>query len=390
MKKPIFSSIFLLLFLASACKGPTGGSDESSSNLSDSVDEARAAVENFNYIIGTQTVDPSYQFTNEPPLIETAKAMLAMGTRVIKTRDKDPQQLKALMDMPFRYYVLWVRSMYRDEPFPAIWQDGLSDEESAEEYQALYDFTKRLLTDYNQTGKVFYLGHWEGDWQLLNGFDAKVVPSNEAIQGMIDWINIRQKAIDDAKHDIEHNNVEVYQYAEVNRVRDAMDLGLKRVVNVILEKTNVDFVSYSAYDSQKMSQEEVNKTMNYIESKLLPKPGIVGKRVFVGEFGWPAKFTGYNPVEHEKKNREYMLKYLRWGTPFILYWEMYNNEILDGKQVGYWLIDDKNQKQPLYYTFEQYYQKADAFVADHYSKHGEAPADSQFLQFAIKFLSERN
>ena len=39
---------------------------------------------------------------------------------------------------------------------------------------------------------------------------------------MIDWLNNRQQAVDDAQRDTTFTNVNVFCYAEVNRVRDAM------------------------------------------------------------------------------------------------------------------------------------------------------------------------
>ena len=40
----------------------------------------------FNYIIGTQTFSPLYQFTKKPRLIETAQVIRQMGSSVIKLR----------------------------------------------------------------------------------------------------------------------------------------------------------------------------------------------------------------------------------------------------------------------------------------------------------------
>jgi hypothetical protein len=45
-----------------------------------------SAVDRYNYIVGTQTFDPSYQFTDKPRLIETAQAIRDMGSSVIKLR----------------------------------------------------------------------------------------------------------------------------------------------------------------------------------------------------------------------------------------------------------------------------------------------------------------
>ena len=38
----------------------------------------------YNYVIGTQTIGAAYQFTKEPKLVETARAILAMGSSTLK------------------------------------------------------------------------------------------------------------------------------------------------------------------------------------------------------------------------------------------------------------------------------------------------------------------
>jgi len=343
-------------------------------------------AETANYLVGTQTFDPRYHFTQESPILETARAILEMGSSTIKTWDKYEDDLPAILAMPFRNYFLWVRS-HGDNRTP--WLDGLSADERACEYRAVYDFARRLLIDHAGSGKAFYLGHWEGDWQLLDGYDPKIVPSPTAIQGMIDWLDVRQQAVDDAKRDTPHQNVAVYHFTEVNRVRDAMISGLKRVVNEVLPRTRVDFVSYSAYDSQQLTQQEVNRTLDYIVSKLPPKKGLPDQRVFVGEMGWPAKFASYKPAEHDQKNREFILKFLRWGAPFVLYWEMYNNEFKDGQEVGYWLINDKNEKQPLFFSLQNLYQRAKAHVADFYRANGQLPTDEEIRKLTVELLSDK-
>jgi hypothetical protein len=49
---------------------------------------------------------------------------------------------------------------------------------------------------------------------------------------------------------------------------------------------------------------------------------------------------------------------LELGCPFVLYWEMYNNEVVNGVQNGFWMINDRGEKQPVYYTHRDYYAAA--------------------------------
>jgi len=41
-------------------------------------------AEAFNYIVGTQTIGATYQFTEESVLVETAQAILDMGSNLLK------------------------------------------------------------------------------------------------------------------------------------------------------------------------------------------------------------------------------------------------------------------------------------------------------------------
>ena len=67
---------------------------------------------------------------------------------------------------------------------------------------------------------------------------------------------------------------------------------------------------------------------------------------------------------------------------------MYNNEVKDGKQRGFWLIDDKNVKQPAYHTHRRLCEWGRQLVADHLKGGGHAPAFDQYRQAAIEFLEK--
>jgi hypothetical protein len=303
-----------------------------------------------------------------------------MGSNLIKTAIEDEENLKILLKMPFNTYFFWFRSTNQ-------WMNGFTDEEKEQEYDAVYAFTKRLLTEYNHSGKKFFLGHWEGDWYLLPDYDGKKNPSNTAIEGLIEWLNTRQKAVDDAKRDVQHAGVQVYHYTEVNRVRDAMELGKNRLTNKVLPQTNVDFVSYSSYDIQQLSQDEINRTLNYIESNLPPKPSISGKRIFIGEFGFSAEKVKFNQLEHDRRNREFIIKFLKWGCPYVIYWQIYDNEVKNGKPAGFWLVNHLNEKQTLYFTFQKFYQESRSYVVNYFKKHGHTPSSHDFRRRAIQLLS---
>ena len=76
---------------------------------------------------------------------------------------------------------------------------------------------------------------------------SKPVPA-AAVKGMIDWYNIRQRAIDDAKAATDYTGVDVWHYAEIALTNTANKEDLVTVASHVLPYTNVDYVSYSTYD----------------------------------------------------------------------------------------------------------------------------------------------
>jgi hypothetical protein len=351
----------------------------------------------FNYSVGTQSFGAAYQFTEKPRLLETAEAIRELGASVIKfrlgektKRGAEPDATQTLRDdaandpvireifnLPFGHYLLWAYSRGTDQKAPAL--PPARDEE-------LYDLCCYLLKTYNGTGKTFYLGHWEGDWEIRGRASSREDPTPERIASKIRWLNLRQQAIDDAKRDTPHRHVEVFCYAEVNLVRDAMQ-GRPAMANEVIPHTQIDFVSYSSYDTAngKDAETEVPKALDYIESKLPPKPAIKGKRVWIGEYGYPA--CNFSPQEQAARTRRLMKTALQWGCPFVLYWEMYNNEVdKEGKQRGFWLIDDKGVKQPVYHLHRRFLEWARDYVVGVAKTAHRLPTFDEYRRKAVEFL----
>lgn len=371
-----------------------------------------ATINSYNTFLGTQTVNPAYQFTDQSALLETAQGIRAMGSNILKVNFKagkyaglsgEPSRLddlarwgdfKRVLDMDFAHYFFWAYSENQ-----VSWRYGdYTQEEQDVDYQEIYDFTTHLLSEYNGTNKTFYVGHWEGDWHFLNGAPRESSPDQQVADQMIQWYNVRQRAIDDAKAALvgEVSNVDVFHYAEVNHVRKAIENPeLRSVTNDVLPHSNVDYVSWSAWEmlnaplTEDLS-EAVTAGLEHIQSQLTPKEGLpTGKRAFLGEMGWNInnQFVAGDEAERERRARETMLGAIEWGSPFMLYWQFYDNSANKGDNKDFWLIDDQGEETPLYWTMYNYNLLSQQFLEEYLTENGVLPPESVFRDFAIETLA---
>lgn len=366
--------------------------------------------EPFNYVLGTQAFGASYQLTKDDLLTEQARNIYEMGSNTLKCEissresiiynfknKENPKTLveaassptyQKILEMPFDYYLIWTYEC-GFEFGGGFWRDGMTEAEKAKVYKEYYDFCCYLLKKYNNSRKTFYLGHWEGDWMLLKGYRGN--PTKQAISGMIGWLSMRQKACDDAKRDVAHSNVEIYNYTEVTRVLDSIK-GLDTLTNSVLPYTNIDYVSYSSYESEDRSAgddaiaERYRTTLNYLESKL-PKKNVPGKRVWIGEYGFQRSHFP-DAFEQERLCRIVNCAALEWGCPFVLYWQMYCNEGLPSRNdsAGFWLIDNQEIKQPVYLMHYHYLQNSRNYVNQYRQKYGKNPSQDEFRGVAKEWL----
>ena len=367
---------------------------------------ACADAERFNYILGTHSIGAHYQFSEKTRLIETAEVIQGMGSNIMKFRlSKDfakrnyagpnpgsyktladlaahEPSIRSVHDMPFHYYFMWVTSLQNVK-----WADkaGYTEKDAETEYLEIYDLASHLLTTYNGTGKHFYFGHWEGDWLLVNGYNNKMDPIPHRVENMIKWLNNRQRAVDDAKRDHPESDVSIFHYSEVNQVVKGLR-GETCYTTEVLPHVNVDYVSYSAYDAQQKPEEQLPAALDFIEDHLRPKTGITGRRVWIGEFGYKAK--GHTPEEVKVKSLDFVKSAIEWGCPYILHWQLYDNEFADGEYNGFWLIDHHGVKQPFYYALENYYSAARTFVQSQEQKTGRVPDSVRFRAKAIQALEK--
>lgn len=371
-------------------------------------------LEDYNFVLGTNSLGSNYQFSNDTKIIEQAKQTRALGSNILKisiTNRKLPEygykkneavdmmdvlhfipDYDEVMKMDFKYYFFWVHTATGIK-----WKkNGIDKREEKTLYKEMYAVAKHLLKNYSGTGKTFFIGNWEGDWLLHPQMKKKSIPTPEAVTNMTKWLQIRQRAIDDAKKDVKHKDVNLYYYVEVNLANKGME-GRTCLTRDVLPNVNPDFVSYSSYESSKKKDYETNRewlvrALNYIESQLQPKENLPFKRrVFIGEYGGHAFKDRPGTFLRQFNNvKDIMQISLEEDLPFALHWQLYNNEYRkkDGASKNMSLINEDGEKMPVFFLHQNYYKEMNAFLKSYKAKNNKYPDHETFKNQSLKVLDE--
>ncbi len=341
--------------------------------------------------LGSTHASGRYCFTKDDFLNEGADRILSLGMRVIKIYLSDPAThyphnsqwpefnnlvqmashpyYRELFKKPFSTFVMTVYALKPDGG-SFNWRDGVSDDEYREEERQFYELTRHFLRTYRGTGKTFVLQHWEGDWAVRGNTSRKEEddPTDTPIEGMIRWLNARQDGVERARRETPDTDVKVYHACEVNLVDIAMK-GRRTVTNNVVPRTRCDLYSYSAYDTISLASQDpaegrklFRRALDYIASKAPDSPAFGDKNVYVGEFGWPCVPSEQDHGASDEKSlrviRVTVEESLAWGCPYMIYWQVFDNESRVGKrrptndQVrGFYLIRPDGTKGPAWDYF---------------------------------------
>lgn len=369
--------------------------------------------EPYNFILGTHAISGSYKLTNSNSLIEQAQRIREMGSNILKItlaknstniygiNESTPSrttldlfsnnpEYKVACEMDFKYIFFWVHTMTNVD-----WKNNITPANEKILYNEMYNFATYILNKYNNTGKTFLIGNWEGDWLLNANYDANATPSTAVLNNMTKWFQIRQKAIDDAKAATKSKNVFMYHYIEANLVQKGMN-GQPCVAESVIPNVNVDLISYSSYEAIKgktynRTKSDLTAIFNYLESKLKPKPSLpFSRRVFIGEYGYQANASQPATLQEQfDETKEMMRISFELNIPFSLHWQMYNNEYDDvtkvSKQMS--LINEQGVKTKVYYLHESFYQKMNDYLKEEKQKNNVYPTSEQFRTKAIEVLA---
>jgi len=372
MKKYLLATLTVVIFVGCV----------SQESKSDTVSEQNAAKKReLRDVIGVTHVSGKYYLTDKDFLNEGADQILALGSRVIKVWFDNPPgsypfnsewpKMNTLVEMaqspyfqklfnkPFSTYIMMCFSTGRGGGY---WKNGITEKQKKDEQRQFYELAKHLLTTYKNTGKTFVLQHWEGDWLIRGNFDAKSDPTPTAISSMIEWLNARQAGVNQAKQEVGQHGVRLYHAAEVNRVVVSMKQGKPNMVNSVLPHTNLDLVSYSAWDAATEHFNDPNvlrDALDFIAKNMPDSPDFGNKNVYMGEYGMPE--NNYSAEQVQKAIPNAVQTALEWRCPYIVYWQLYCNELKKGTPPiknnddvrGFWLIRPDGSKA---WTWDYFYQ----------------------------------
>ncbi|OPZ08668.1 MAG: hypothetical protein BWZ08_00981 [candidate division BRC1 bacterium ADurb.BinA292] len=347
--------------------------------IPESEEKADAVYPHFNVRAGSQGFGSTIKFTDEPKIVEQARFVLAMGSdsykfllgadgedvnyvtvyqdmsdeirrkshTLVELIENEPAY-RTVLDLPFKYFAMWANAM---DMRVTLGRGKYNAPEMESEYRQLYDLTRFLMQTYQGTGKVFLIGHWEGDNVLMGGNDLiNGTPSDAMINDMRRWIANRQRAVEDGRNSLpDVTGVEVYNYAEINILTPVLEHNLPRMINAILSEVPVDLISYSAYNCMNHTDELPERAWQHfdyiLEHARFTGAWKHGKPVFVGEYCLPITLNPARPV----RNLAAIQSAASWGSPINLFWSAYSVHAdghsslveFDGeKNQDYWYLAD--------------------------------------------------
>jgi hypothetical protein len=400
--------VIMLVFVAFSCKKSNSGNK--TPDTPPPTSNELTVLEPYNFVLGTHAISGSYQFTSDNKLVEQAKRIREMGSNILKiTLGKNSADIydvneatpstttlalfsnnlpyKTVCDMDFKYIFFWVHTLTNVD-----WKNGINASQETTLYNEMYSFATYILNRYNNSGKTFFIGNWEGDWLLIPNYDRTVTPSPESLANMTKWFQIRQRAIDDAKRASTATNVSMYHYIEANLVLKGIN-GEPCVAKSVLPNVDIDLVSYSSYEAIKdktyaQKKTDLQNIFTYLESQLRPKASIpFSRRVFIGEYGYqanaavPASFT-----KQYDETKEIMKISFELNLPFALHWQMYNNEYENGVSKQMSLINESGAKTRQYTLHNSFYKAMNTYLKDEFKKNNAYPTYDQYKAKALQVL----
>jgi hypothetical protein len=246
---------------------------------------------------------------------------------------QDVLKHKELRTVMFTAYdrVSYPNQHYLDRNFLAANRQRIFDE-----YEEL---TERIMQRESGSGRVFVIGHWEGDNQVYCGSSYNFLVNdaerakclgqnpNERLAALGEWLAIRQQAIAAGRERARKagaTGVEVWHAVEFNTLfhfRAVPGAAIRQkdfhgVLDTVVPLVKPDMCSYSAWES--LTPDRLGKDLKLIAKQCAPA------RLVIGELG-------YQPsAEHRDPTKDYLkaiaeLGKFRDGVAVVYFWEAFQS-----------------------------------------------------------------
>lgn len=261
-------------------------------------------------------------------------------TKLAKSED-----FSYVLGMPFKNIIINIDSLNPEaltQSKVQVSKDLATKTERDLLYRQVYDFAKYLREEYRGTQRRFILvstnelenrltaySGCNDNWNVGNNISCAEVPAGVInSKNAISFINVIQRAVEDARNDVK-SNVEVFHSAEVSHVLAKKD-GVKSGLTEVLPHTNADLYSYSAHEIRAMSIDENNRQNNdpyFLTRKALdklemyaPDSQVFGKKnLFIGEIS-------INENLSDSTTYDLFQKIINasndWGVKYFIYWAL--------------------------------------------------------------------
>jgi hypothetical protein len=339
-------------FITLGCGAGGGGGQAGSAASPFSSSSSSSVSVSTAFTAGISHIDGKYRFTQNNYLLEGAQKISDLGSSSIfiyltpSFRSDYPDESSTIwpasdpagvdglaqtrpydqvFHLPFKTIVMTTLTFANADRVQGIAQS--QDRLNAEENE-FYQLTKYLYSRFSGSGKTFVLKNWETDgFAAFLGSTTGDIPQN-VVDDLIAWLSARQRGVTRARNEAHDSSVLVLNGAEVNRVLDYAQNGLRRVINAVVPQVNADMLTYSSYDAMiygsdaQSVQQSLTQALQTIE-KLAPDPlGLGNRRILISEYGLfeneqPGDTWRADAVLSTAKNA---------GLYGAFFWNLYDNE----------------------------------------------------------------
>jgi hypothetical protein len=336
--------------------------------------------------LGAAHVGGRYYFTEKPFLLEGAERVHALGLGGIKLWFSELERgyafnsswnlpsaptlvqlarhpyFTAAFALPFAVIALEINAVRTDSAASGARRDLIDPQyDVAVDEEQMYALTRHLYQTYGERDVTFLLQNWEGDWLFRGGardgwMRGEYPKLDQRVAGYIRWFTARQRGVERARAEYKGARCQVWHAIEVNRVFD-LRKGIPTLTTHVLPHVRPDLISWSCYDGLNTGARNAEKSAVGIWQGLdliqrhaqTTRQDFAGRpAVYIGEFGFPENVT--TPAGAVEMMDGALGTMLVRRIPYLLYWEVFCNERLDGTRPkplvaekaaelrGFWLV----------------------------------------------------